>query len=559
MSMPRQDRPSHQSGVSAADASASSVPSAQATISVAVTTPSHLEPGALRTVDGLAGCLEVRADLVGDVEPSWLRRHFRGELLYNLGSRQRGGAFAGGDEERRTRLLAAAEKYDVVDLEDDRDLRPELLAAIPPQRRRLSWHGPQTDVAALRDRLSRMVAVGARLYLVAPAITRAEQALAPLQFLRELGRSDVTAYGTGPAGMWSRLLAPWLGAPMVYSRPGRYDGSGVPALSQLVADYGFPRLPSLKELYGIVGRSVYGSMSPRLHNAGYRDLGLPALYLPFQVEEFMPFWREVVEEGLRQLGFPLRGVTVVRPHKEAALDYALMVSGASRSSASASCLVRSGGLWRADTSNTPALLDAFSRANVPIEGRRIAVVGCGGAGRAAAHALREAGTHPVLVNRGEARGRYAAALLDLPFVPLAEFSPRGFDIVVNATPCTDDPIFAVDEMDRGSAVLDMAYAPWQTGLVGAARELGLTMIDCWDVLLAETDSQFRMMTGERISLAKTRALLAQIRSAQEPYRSMVARTAGGTGGGAGSGVGGTPEAAGEVSTGETWVHRKHAD
>ena len=56
--------------------------------------------------------LEVRADLVGDINPEWLRSHFKGSLLYSLRSQDEGGQCVDLLPERRLRLAAAARVYD---------------------------------------------------------------------------------------------------------------------------------------------------------------------------------------------------------------------------------------------------------------------------------------------------------------------------------------------------------------------------------------------------------------------------------------------------------------
>src|SRR5215471_6811039 len=86
-------------------------------------------------------CLQVRADLTGDIPACELREHFGGELLYSLRSRRCGGGFAGSRAERRRRILAAAREYDLVELEADSDLSPQLLQGVPPCARVISWQG----------------------------------------------------------------------------------------------------------------------------------------------------------------------------------------------------------------------------------------------------------------------------------------------------------------------------------------------------------------------------------------------------------------------------------
>src|SRR5262245_49584475 len=94
--------------------------------------------------------LEARADRCGEIDPDWLRDRFAGELLYSLRD---------GGVERRGRLLAAAERWDLVDLEAG-DLDAEMLARLPVERRVLSWHGPAAGLAGLRARLHGFSGVG---------------------------------------------------------------------------------------------------------------------------------------------------------------------------------------------------------------------------------------------------------------------------------------------------------------------------------------------------------------------------------------------------------------
>ena len=76
---------------------------------------------------------------------------------------------------------------------------------------------------------------------------------------------------------------------------------------------------------------------------------------------------------------------------------------------------------------------ALGHAGARIRGATAAVVGCGGAGKAAAVGLQMAGADVTLVNRGEERGRKASMELRLPFLPLAELDPGDFQILVQAT------------------------------------------------------------------------------------------------------------------------------
>src|SRR5262249_28957716 len=396
-------------------------------------------PAELDPIPDAVKWLNVRADLVGDLDPERLREQFSGNLVYTLRSEIEGGVFRGSPRERCKRLLQNAKHYDCIELEGERDLAPELLEAIPPNKRLISWQGPATSCSALQRRLDRFSSVGARMYKLVPMGEQAGDEIAALSFLKALnaaGRRDVIAYTTGKGSFWRRFVGLYLGMAMIFGTLGRQQvAPGEPTVVQLIEDYHLPKLMPLKEIYGIVGDPVQHSLSPRLHNAAYRALGYPAMFLPFHAESFSDFWRDVVEEGtLESLGILMKGFTVVSPHKEVALSAASATSSMVRRAGSTNIFVRNNGTWKADTTDPEGVVEAIRRRGIDLGGKRVAVVGCGGSGRPIAAAFDQAGAEVTLVNRGLERGLRAIELLGLPFVPLSEFSVEGFSGIVNAAP-----------------------------------------------------------------------------------------------------------------------------
>src|SRR5215210_1988341 len=93
----------------------------------------------LTALPDAVGWLEVRSDQVGDLNPEWLRNHFRGRLQYSLRSGDEGGDCRDSLDQRHQRLAEAARHYDRVELSGSTDLSTRLLAEIPVEKRLISW------------------------------------------------------------------------------------------------------------------------------------------------------------------------------------------------------------------------------------------------------------------------------------------------------------------------------------------------------------------------------------------------------------------------------------
>lgn len=451
----------------------------------------------LRALASRVDSLEVRADLVGDLDVHWLRQQFSGTLVYTLRSVGEGGQFGNGLAERHVRIQAAARAYDLVDLEWATDVTPELLAAVPASRRRLFRHvgrlGAAAGVAELAAVLDRMTATPAALYVLSIDADTAEDAVAVVSLLAAARRPDLTAYATGLAGLFTRILAPRLGAPVVFAELGTGTQTGFPTLSELETDYGFPELAPVRCLYGIVSPSLRPAAWTRLHNRAYRMLGLGAIFLPFATQDLGRFWRTLIP-ALDAANLSLHGMTVTTPFKERVLHLVERTTEAARQCGAGNIVLRDGHEWVADATDT-CVVSALAAMGIALDGRRVAVVGCGAAGRNLAAALTLQGADVVLVNRSEDRGRFAARLLGLPFVPLAEFSPVGFALLVHATPVTDRVLVSLAGMSSDAAVLEMVPANTTTPLIAEARARGLVTFDGWQVLAAEGALHFLLMTG----------------------------------------------------------------
>jgi shikimate dehydrogenase len=232
-----------------------------------------------------------------------------------------------------------------------------------------------------------------------------------------------------------------------------------------------------------------------MHTAALRAVGLDDweyLLLPLPPELFAETVRALPAAGFR-------GVNVTIPHKEAAIALADDVSQAAREIGAANTLTfEPGGAIVAENTDAPGLIEALP-AGVDPAGARALVLGTGGAGRAAAWALRGAGADVAVWNRTHARASALAADLGVRAVTAAEPA----DIIVNCTSVgleqNIDPFKALplkaDTFEAGSCVIDMVYGHGGTRLLAAARAQGASGVDGLDVLVAQGAASFERWTG----------------------------------------------------------------
>jgi 3-dehydroquinate dehydratase/shikimate dehydrogenase len=274
----------------------------------------------------------------------------------------------------------------------------------------------------------------------------------------------------------------------------------------------FDQLHTSSRVFGIVGLSTGRSISPRVHEGAYRALGLDH-------HHFVGFSIDCEIELDRLLETPLDGLTVVSPFKERALALAVEVDDAARDCGAANLLVRTARGWRAETTDAWGVLAPLQRRGIDLASRRATVVGCGGAGRAAAAGLRDAGAEVRLANRHPARARFAAELLGLAWLELSDLDVSDCDLIVNATPLGRDgepPAFDARSLPDGAIVVDFVYAEQPTPLVRQARAAGHEVIDGREVLVVEVARQFERMTGHLLSEALAHELAGWPASLSNP-------------------------------------------
>jgi shikimate dehydrogenase len=258
------------------------------------------------------------------------------------------------------------------------------------------------------------------------------------------------------------------------------------------------RISGSTSLVGVIGWPVGGSLSPAIHNAAFRALGLDWVYVPLAVP---PGALAEAVAGLRALGFA--GANVTMPHKaEAAAALEDLSEDAERLGAVNTIVIGPEGSSGHNTDVTG--FDRFLREDAGFEpaGRTAVLFGAGGAARACALALARGGVRRLVVaardpERGAALGRAVEDLVDAEVTSWdlreGDLDP---DLVVNATPVggagEELPLPALGE---ATVVVDLLYRPATTPLLAAAERAGARAYGGLGLLLRQGALSFELWTG----------------------------------------------------------------
>lgn len=247
----------------------------------------------------------------------------------------------------------------------------------------------------------------------------------------------------------------------------------------------------------LLGQPVAHSLSPRLHAAALAEIGVEHRYRTVEVSE------EDLEPLLdRACQADVRGLNVTLPHKRRALESSARVSDEAAQIGAANTLARCDEGWMAHNTDARGLSMALER----MLGRRLtravrhsAVLGSGGAARAAVHCLRSLGARQIrLVCRRPEAGVWAEEA-GTEVVAWRPESVAGATLVLNATPVGLDPSdpspLSLEAVDFRAAVMDLSYASHPSGLLREAADRGLVHADGLAMLVGQAALAFGMWYG----------------------------------------------------------------
>lgn len=347
--------------------------------------------------------------------------------------------------------------------------------------------------------------------------------LEAFEFLR-LRSKPMIALCMGEFGLMSRVLAPKFGAFLTFAtlQDTSATAPGQPTIRELLTLYRFRSIKPSTRVYGVIGWPIGHSRSPHLMNTGFEHAAHDGVYLPMPVPPEWEHFKATLHALLDFAPLDFAGASVTIPHKEHLIRFAredrtrrwTIDPSAERCGAANTLVVEPDGSCLALNTDAPGALERIAEVRT-LRGARAVVLGAGGAARAVASGLLDAGASVIVTSRDRAKAENVVQALASAHGRPADARisagvwdkrcPSCCEIFVNCTPLgmrggpdpegSPLPEEAIRSLDPASLIVETVYTPLETPLLRATRSRGLETIDGGAMFIAQASLQFERWTG----------------------------------------------------------------
>ena len=247
------------------------------------------------------------------------------------------------------------------------------------------------------------------------------------------------------------------------------------------------------KLCAIIGNPLGHTLSPAMHNAAFAACGLNYVYVAFRVVDV----RSAIA-GVRALG--IRGVSVTTPHKVEVMRWLDETTPIAQRIGALNTVVNVDGHLEGHNTDGEGAMRALE-ARTKLSGRRVVLIGAGGAARSLAFLVRDRGGTLMILNRTVEKARDLATDVGCEHAGLDALDAiREADVIIQATsvgmyPHTREMPIPGYVLSPDQIVFDIVYNPPQTALVRQAHQTGCVVVPGYEMLVYQGVAQFELWTG----------------------------------------------------------------
>ena len=364
------------------------------------------------------------------------------------------------------------------------------------------FKGVPEDLQQIYKRLAATLAHVVKIAVQANDITDCIRIFRLLDRARSEGR-NLIAIAMGDAGVATRILGPARGSFLTYgsledesaTAPGQVNAR------QLRSLYHIDDIDDETMICGLVGMPVTHSVSPHMHNASFVAENVNGVYLPLEVRDVAAFMKRMVHPATRELDWNLRGLSVTAPHKTSIIELLDWIEPEAKEIGAVNTVVVDGDKIRGYNTDVHGLMEPLRRRIGALSGLSVAVIGAGGAARAAVWALQREQAKVSLFARTRPNVEALAQEFGVTFEPVQDASFRDYDVVINTTPVgsaelAGRTIAVAEQLGGAKLVYDLVYNPLETQFLKEARTAGCETLGGLEMLVAQAQVQFELWTGK---------------------------------------------------------------
>jgi 3-dehydroquinate dehydratase/shikimate dehydrogenase len=364
------------------------------------------------------------------------------------------------------------------------------------------FKGVSEDLEQIYERLAATPAHVVKIAVQANEITDCLRIFALLDRAKNENR-NLIAIAMGNAGVATRILGPTRGSFLTYgsladesaTAPGQVNAR------QLRSVYHIDDIDDETMICGLVGMPAMHSVSPHMHNAAFAAEGVNGVYLPLEVRDVETFIKRMVHPRTRELDWNLRGLSVTAPHKASVMQLLDWVEPEAKEIGAVNTIVVEGNALHGYNTDVHGLIEPLRKRVGSLTGLSVAVIGAGGAARAAVWALKREQAKVALFARTRPKVELLAQEFGVSFEPVQSAFFRDYDVVINTTPVGSGElvgrtIAVADQLAGARLVYDLIYNPTETEFLKQARKAGCETLGGLEMLVAQARLQFQLWTGK---------------------------------------------------------------
>ena len=257
---------------------------------------------------------------------------------------------------------------------------------------------------------------------------------------------------------------------------------------------------------GVIGDPIEHSLSPIMHNAAFQALNLDYVFLAFKVK---PTCVDEAVNGMRALN--IRGLNVTMPHKKTVMESLDRIDLSAQIINSVNTVLNKENLLFGFNTDGIGAVKALKENGVALKGRKVLLLGAGGAARAIAYAIAKEADELAVLNRTVKEAQALARLVEKATnkrIVAASLEPEDIDtnlqdsdILINATsvgmkPHPEQTPVPIELLRSNLSVMDIVYNPLETKLARDAKALGAKVVSGVEMLIYQGAASFEIWTGK---------------------------------------------------------------